>query len=84
MAQNHECSTGNISRVLHAIVIRPAATLGRHPGDDLVWVGDVAGLAMHTVCSIQADALAIGLGGILDHFIDVGRTEILAGVAELF
>ena len=39
---------------------------------------------MDAIRRIQADALAVGLRGVLDHLIDVGRTEILAGVAELF
>ena len=46
---------------LHAVVVRPAAALRRNPGDDLVRVGDVAGLAVHAVRRIQADALAVGL-----------------------
>src|SRR5580704_13621233 len=68
----------------HAVVIRSAATLGRHPGDDLVRIGDVAGLAVHTVRRVQADALSVGLRGVVDHLVDIGWTEILARAAEFF
>src|SRR4029077_16363189 len=60
------------------------AAFGRDPGDDLVWVGNVAGFAMNAVRWIQADALAAGLWGVLDHLIDASRTKILARVAEFF
>jgi TPR repeat protein len=43
---------------LHPIVIRAAATLGRDPGDDLIGVHDVTGLAVHAVRWIQVDRLA--------------------------
>jgi hypothetical protein len=36
------------------------------------------------VGGIQTDALAVGSGGVIEHFVDVGGTEILAGAAELF
>src|SRR5271156_1341408 len=67
---------------LHPVVIRPPAAFGGHPGDDLVGVGDVAGLAVDAVARVQADAFAIRLTRVVDHFIDVGGTEILAGAAE--
>ena len=68
----------------HAVVIRAAATFRWHPGDDLVRVGDVAGFAMDAVRRVQADAFAVGLGCVFDHFINVCGTEILAGAAEFF
>jgi len=34
---------------LHAVVIRPASAFRGHPGDDLVGILNVAGLAMHAV-----------------------------------
>src|SRR5271155_5818017 len=68
----------------HPVIVRPAATLRRHPGDDLVRVGDVAGLAVHTVRSVQADPFAVGLRGVFDHLIYISRTKILAGVAKFF
>ena len=37
---------------------------------------------MHAVGRIQADALAVRLTGVLDHFVDVRRTEILARTAK--
>ncbi len=49
-----------------------------HPRDDLVRVLNVAGLAMHAVGGVQADALAIRRGGVVDHLVHVRRTEILA------
>src|SRR5579862_715443 len=66
----------------HAIVIRTAAAFWGDPGDDLVRVGDVAGLAVHAIRRVQADALSIGLGGIVHHFVYVGWAEILARVAK--
>ena len=39
---------------------------------------------MHAVRRVQADALAVRLGGVVDHLVHVGRTEILARVAEFF
>src|SRR5215467_10787625 len=74
-----------LTAVSHAVVIRAAAALGRDPGDDLVGVHDVAGLAVHAVGRVQMDAFApgrVGACGFL-HLIDVGRAEILAGIAEL-
>jgi hypothetical protein len=35
--------------LLHPLVIRPTSTLRRDPRNDLVGIGDVAGLAMHAV-----------------------------------
>ncbi len=37
---------------------------------------------MYAVRWIQADALAVGLGWVIHHFINVGRAEVLAGAAE--
>ena len=37
---------------------------------------------MHTVGRVQADTLAVWLLGVLDQFVDVCGTEILAGTAE--
>ena len=36
---------------------------------------------MHAVRRIQADALAVRLFGVVHHFVNIGRTEILARVA---
>ena len=44
--------------ILHAVVVRAAAALGRNPGDDLVWIHDVAGLAVNAVRRIEMDLLA--------------------------
>src|SRR5579863_6286529 len=67
---------------LHPIIIRPAPAFGRNPGDDLIGVGDVTGFAMYAVRRVQADALAIGLVRVIEHFVDVRGTEILARAAE--
>src|SRR5271166_2633949 len=67
---------------LHPFVVRPAAAFGWYPGDDLVRIHDVAGLAMHAVGRIEVNLQAAGRVGGLDHLIDTGRTEVLAGVAE--
>jgi len=68
----------------HAVVVRPPAAFGRDPGDDLVGVGDVAGFAVDAVGGIEADAFAVGLSGGVEHFVDVGGTEILAGLPYSF
>src|ERR1019366_3623658 len=69
---------------LHPVVTRSAAALGWNPGNDLVGVLNVAGLAMHTVRGIQADALAMGGGTVVHHLVDVRGAEVLARAAELF
>ena len=78
------CSHNEMFHYSHPVVIRAAAAFWGHPGDDLVWVGDVAGFAVDAVTRVQADALAVGLGRVVDHFVDIGRTEILARAAEFF
>src|SRR6267154_3431548 len=72
-----------LGRKSHPVVIRSAPTFRRHPGDDLVRVGNVAGFAMDAVRRIQADALAVRLGRVIHHFVYVRGTEILAGTAIL-
>src|SRR5882762_8985914 len=73
---------------LHAVVVGSAAAFGWDPGDDLVGVHDVAGLAVDAVGGVQADVFgadsARRRGGIIDHFVDVGGAEVGAGVAEFF
>ncbi len=39
---------------------------------------------MHAVRGVQANALAVGLGGVIDHLVDIRGTEILARVAIFF
>src|SRR5258706_4188685 len=68
----------------HPVIIRSTTTLRRNPCDDLVGVLNVTGLTVHAVGGIQADAPAVGRGRVVQHLVDVGRTEILAGAAELF
>src|SRR6185437_8194774 len=69
--------------ILHPIIIRPATALRRHPRDDLVRVHDVAGLAVDTVGWVQVDPLALGRIRGFFHLVDIGRAEVLAGIAEL-
>src|ERR1700751_322102 len=68
----------------HALVIRAAPALGRNPGNDLVGIGDVAGLAVNAISRVQADALAMRLRRVFNEFINVGRAEVLARTAVLF
>src|SRR5690242_15060121 len=74
--------TGGVRQKLHALVIRASASLGRNPGDDLVWVGNVAGLAVHAVGWVQADAFSVWSCRVVEHLVDIGGTEVLAGAAE--
>jgi hypothetical protein len=69
---------------LHPVVIRPTPAFRWHPGDDLVWIGDVAGFAVYAIRGVQADALAVGLARVVEHLVDVGGAEILARAAEFF
>ncbi len=39
---------------------------------------------MHAVRGVQANALAVWLRGVIDHFVDIRGTEILARVAIFF
>src|SRR6185312_8455109 len=63
---------------LEVLVIRPRTALGRDPGDDLVGVLDVAGLAVHAVGGIDLQAFS---GAIVDDLVDVGGAEAGARVA---
>src|SRR6185437_5288330 len=63
---------------LEILIIRTRATFGRHPGDDLVRVLDVAGLAVHAVGGIDLQALA---GAVVDDLVDAGGAEAGARVA---
>src|SRR5260370_15406434 len=63
---------------LHALVIRPAAALGRYPVDDLIRIGDIAGLAVHAIREIDLQSPRTL---VFDHFVDGGRAEILTRIA---
>src|SRR5215203_5043862 len=76
-ATNHEPPTIQ----LHAVVLRPAAALRRHPGDDLIRIHDVARLAVHAVRCV--DLQTRRLTSLADDFVDIGRTEACARVAVL-
>ena len=42
----------------HAVIIGAASTFGWDPGDDLIGIGDVTGLAVHAVRKVNLQALA--------------------------
>ena len=65
---------------LHAFVIRPAPALRRHPINDLVRIGDVAGFAVHAVRKID---LQPPPALFLNHLVNSCRTEILARIPVL-
>src|SRR5216684_5721854 len=46
--------------ISHAVVVRTTTPFRRNPSDDLIRVGNVAGLAMDAVRRVQADALPVG------------------------
>src|SRR2546423_7821628 len=76
-------SQAEIPDASHSVVIRSAASFRRDPSDDLVGVHDVAGLAVHAVGRIQMDGLSARRTCLFFHLINIGRTEVLAGVAIL-
>src|SRR6185503_14804774 len=61
--------------------LRAAAPLGRGPGDDLIRVHYVAGLAVDAVAGVDLQPQPAPL--LRDHFIDRRRAEALARVAVL-
>src|SRR5205823_5112697 len=62
----------------HPVVVRTTAALGWNPCDDLVGIVNVAGLAVHAVRRVQADALAIGRAAVIHHLVHIRGTEMLA------
>src|SRR5437588_4279663 len=68
----------------HSVVVRPPAAFGWNPGNDLVGVGDVTGLAVNAVRGVQADAFTVGRRFVVDHLVDIRGTKILAGAAVFF
>src|SRR3984957_6557034 len=62
----------------HAFVIRAASAFGRNPVDDLVGVGDIAGLAVDAVRGVDFQFRRALLR---HHFVYGRRTKILAGIA---
>ena len=80
------CSAPRCFVLLHTVVIRAAATLRGYPSDDLVGVGDVAGLAVDAVREVDLQALRLRrfrLNHLPNHLIDCGWAEVLAWVPEL-
>src|SRR5439155_25357750 len=52
----------------HCIVVRTASPLGANPGNDLEGVGDVAGLAVHTIRGVEFEVLS-GAVGFIFHYV---------------
>ena len=67
---------------LQPFVMRSSASLRTHPGNDLVWIGDVASFAVNAIGRIEFQAFARAIG-VLFHLVDLGGTEILAGIPIL-
>ena len=64
-------------------IVRSTSAFGRNPGDDLVGVHDVTGLAVNAVGGVERQLLALPVAAV-HHLVDIGRTKSLAGVAEFF
>src|SRR5438270_773429 len=79
--RNLRVGSAAISIGLHPIIVRTATALRRHPGNDLIWILYVTRLAVNAVGRIEADALSIRSRGILEHFVNIRWTKILAWVA---
>jgi hypothetical protein len=62
--------------------VRPAAAFGRDPGDDLVGVGDITGLAVDAVRGIEFEARP-GSARRLFHLVHRRGAEVLARIAKL-
>src|ERR1700739_3773780 len=67
---------------LTSFAVWSAAATRHHPVDNLVGIGDVAGLAMHAVREINLQLHRAA--GFFCHLVHCRRTKILAGVAILF
>ena len=63
---------------LHAFVVGAATAFGDDPVDDLVGIGDVAGLAVDAIGEIDFEFLA---GAVFDYFVDGSGAKILARIA---
>src|ERR1700756_5114531 len=77
----HSSDSGGTFALLQRLVVRPRAAFRRRPGDDLVRVLDVARLAVHAVGGVDLQAPAAR--AVVQHLVDAGRAEALAGIAEL-
>src|SRR5258708_2714561 len=64
---------------LQILVVGPRAALRRRPGNDLVWILDVAGLAVDAIRRI--DLQPPPAGAVRDHLVHAGGTEVLARIA---
>ena len=69
-------------RDLQLLILRTATALGRNPGDDLVGIHDVAGLAVEAVREVEEGNFATAVGRRL-RLVDAGRAEMETGVPVL-
>ena len=60
------------------------ASLRGDPSNNLIWIGDVAGLAVNAVRGVKLQFHLAFTMGVIHHRIDRRRTEMLAGVAVFF
>src|ERR1700691_901029 len=63
----------------HAVIIRSTAAFRRDPRYDLVWIHDVAGLAMNAVGEVDMQLFAFRS---IHHFVHRRRAEMLARIAK--
>src|SRR5690606_18710098 len=63
---------------LQVLVIGTGTALGRDPGDDLVRILDVAGLAVHAVGGVDLQPPS---GLVFHHLVHAGGAEAGAGIA---
>src|SRR5438046_4386699 len=59
----------NAEAASEPVVVRATAAFGRDPSDDLIGVGDVAGLAVHAIRSVDLEPFPRPAGDLL-HFIN--------------
>ena len=62
-------------------IIRAFAALRRDPADYIIGVGDITGLAVYAIRGSQLKFLFAGAGWVINHFIHIGGTKMLAGIA---
>ena len=65
-----------------AEILRAAGIGWNGPGDDLVWIQDVTGLAVNAVGMIDLEAFSTTT--VIDHLIDIGGAEVLTRISVLF
>lgn len=69
---------------LHECVVRPLSPFRRDPRDDLIGIGDIAGLTMHAVLVVDEQLLAMCGFRVIDHLVHCRRAELDAWIPEFF